>query len=661
MTITSTPSEISYAGDGVSTIFPIPFVFDTSADLKVIRTDSSGNPVVLSSGLSIGGGAGATGTCTLTTALAAGYTLTILDNPDRTQVADYTDNDAFPAGTHEGALDRGVRISKRIYQLLQKCLRVDDGDPSAGAGTLLGSVQARKGKYLFFNAVTGAIEYAVALATTVLSQSIIAQLLNPQTPAEASAGVTPVNNVYLEGHAFRYMTDAQRASVIARDLTQNVTAALNAAFSLVGVKVFLPSGSYSIQSALAIPVCSEIAGAGFFKTILVWATGVTQPLSITGATTCNVLRDFRIQGNATTNARGLAFGDGVLTSNCRADNIWVTGFTGTGAINVDIRDMVTLILVNPFFESGKTNVRMRQSAVAGCPTTIHLHGGSIRTAAIYGVLIQSGTGIGIHGTVIEANTQEGLFVQPDVGFTVGQVTLDEDVWFEGNYGNDPTKWQMTVDSTVANAKAQVTLQSANFQGLVGSANAVQAVGTFAELNVMEDVSVPNMGGAQPGTITYSGGAFGYVKLRELLIASYATIVTDTGNTAINVYDAYIPWTAYPPTYSSSVGNAATSFSGAVTTTLARFKKFGRIAHVEINFVATLNAVTPTSLSVTVPPVITPQSSNVLTPSLITNAGTNEIGVVRTQTGGTLLIQRLNAANYTISSVVGGSVSLVFEC
>lgn len=191
MTIPSTASEVSYAGDGVSTVFPITFVFDTSADLKVIETDSDGNPVEVTTGFSIAGGDGSLGTLTRSPALPVGTTLTILDDPERTQPTDYVDNDAFPAEVHEDALDRGVRISKRLYQILQRALRFADGDPVTSGE--LGSVDNRKGKYLFFNAITGAVEYAVSLATTVLSQSIIAQLLNPQTAAETSAGVTPTN------------------------------------------------------------------------------------------------------------------------------------------------------------------------------------------------------------------------------------------------------------------------------------------------------------------------------------------------------------------------------------------------------------------------------------------------------------------------------------
>ena len=204
MTISSTASEISYAGDDVSVSFPIPFPFDTSADLLVIRTDPDGNPVVLSSGYTVAGGGGSTGTLTLSSALADDYTLTIIDDPERTQTTDYIANDAFPAETHEGALDKLTRIVKRLYQRDERALRVVDGDPASGDGMVLGSVDARKGKYLFFNAITGAIEYAVALATETLSQSIIAQFLNPQITEESNAGVTPSNYLYKPGHIRRY-------------------------------------------------------------------------------------------------------------------------------------------------------------------------------------------------------------------------------------------------------------------------------------------------------------------------------------------------------------------------------------------------------------------------------------------------------------------------
>lgn len=247
MTISSTPSEVSYDGDDISVSFPIPFVFDTSADLKIIQTDADGNPVVLSSGFSIAGGDGSTGTLTLDTALPSDEFLTILDDPERNQSIDYIANDSFPAESAESGFDRGVRISKRVYELILKSIRVADGDPAAGSGMELGSVDNRKGKYLFFNAITGAIEYAIALATETLSQSIIAQFLNPQTSAEAAAGFTPTNYLYTEGDVRRAGADPTGAV----DSTSAIQATIDIFTSGSGL-VRMPGRAYKVTSTITI-------------------------------------------------------------------------------------------------------------------------------------------------------------------------------------------------------------------------------------------------------------------------------------------------------------------------------------------------------------------------------------------------------------------------
>ncbi len=255
MTIPSAPSEITYAGDGVSTVFPITFVFDTSGDLKVSTTDADGNIAVLSSGFSVTGGGGSTGSLTLTGGpLASGTTLTILDDPLITQNADYVSNDPFPAKTHERALDRGVRISKRLAQLVRRAVRTPDGDPITD--NTLGSVNNRKGKYLFFNVVTGAIEYATALIGNTLSQSIIGSFLWPQTADESAAGVTP-SDLHRPDSVPWY--DARRAGAVTDNVTDNTTAvqralnALNSTTSLRGGVVYVPKGAKFDLSALTFP------------------------------------------------------------------------------------------------------------------------------------------------------------------------------------------------------------------------------------------------------------------------------------------------------------------------------------------------------------------------------------------------------------------------
>jgi hypothetical protein len=184
VTITSTPSERSYAGNGVTTVFAIPFEFDTSSDITVLNTDSGGTVTELTSGFAITGGGGSTGTLTFTTAPASTVTITVLDDPAVTQPVDYTDNDAFPAEAHEGALDRIVRIIKRVSQKLDRTMRGPDGDPVTDF--TLPSKSARLGKYLYFDAVTGEPVMATLL-TTALTQTSFNAFLSTASSADALA------------------------------------------------------------------------------------------------------------------------------------------------------------------------------------------------------------------------------------------------------------------------------------------------------------------------------------------------------------------------------------------------------------------------------------------------------------------------------------------
>lgn len=266
MTIQATPSEISYAADGVTVIFPIPFPFDTSADLKLTSTDAGGNILTLSTGFTVSGGGGSTGNATFAVAPVVGLTITIYDNPALTQPTNYVSLDAFPAESHERALDRVTRIAKRLYQLVQRSVRFPDGDVSTDG--VLGSVANRKGKYLFFNAITGAIEYAANIVTTTLSQSIIGQLLNPQTSAEATAGVVPVNYFYPS-------PDIRRYGALIDGVTSDATAVTNAVKVAIAAKgpgyILHPGGNCVIASQILAG--NNFSIRGFDRTACVFTYG----------------------------------------------------------------------------------------------------------------------------------------------------------------------------------------------------------------------------------------------------------------------------------------------------------------------------------------------------------------------------------------------------
>jgi hypothetical protein len=333
VTITATESEISYAGNGVTVAFAIPFAFDTSSDLKVTSTDSSGNITELTSGFAISGGSGSTGTCTFTTAPASTVTITILDDPALTQPTDYTDNDAFPAESHEAALDRQTRISKRLYQYIKHCLRTADGDPIDGDSMVLGSVDARKGKYLFFNAITGAIEYALALATTTLSQSVIGQLYRPQSAAEAAASITPTNY-------FREYGDPRRYGALVDGSTDDTTAynkSLLQAYQTGGADPLWPAGT-AVISQLIITAAVHIRTNGY-STLIQQKSGVGTDKQLIIVRASNVfIEPLSVKGNISTDPdeynHGIMIGgatishvtlQGLKATNIRGDGLYLGG------------------------------------------------------------------------------------------------------------------------------------------------------------------------------------------------------------------------------------------------------------------------------------------------------------------------------------------------
>lgn len=114
MTLANLQNSVSYAGNGVTVAFAIPFPFEVNAHIDVyLVVDSTGVETVQSL-YSLAGAGGLTGTCTMDVAPAAGETLFIRRVLPLTQETDYQDNDAFDAQTSEVSLDR---LAQQIQQL----------------------------------------------------------------------------------------------------------------------------------------------------------------------------------------------------------------------------------------------------------------------------------------------------------------------------------------------------------------------------------------------------------------------------------------------------------------------------------------------------------------------------------------------------------------
>lgn len=157
MTVTApSPRYAAYAGDGGSGPFPVPFRFLEAAEVRglVIAADGTRAPL---DGLTIfipgEGGAGglAGGEATTPRPIAVGETLVLWADTALVQPADYITADAFPAQTHEAALDRLTLIAQDQRRDQARALSAPLGDRLGP----LPDTARRKGMLLTFDAETG--------------------------------------------------------------------------------------------------------------------------------------------------------------------------------------------------------------------------------------------------------------------------------------------------------------------------------------------------------------------------------------------------------------------------------------------------------------------------------------------------------------------------
>jgi len=162
MTISTTDSRISYNGNGVTTVFSFPYRFLANGDIVVVSVSSTGVETVktLTTDYTLtGAGDDAGGSVTMLVAPASGTRLIIYRDTEVVQETDYTSGDAFPAESHERALDRLTMILQEKTPGAAgatRAIQIPIGDPG-DVNTVLPPSIARLDKFLVFDATTGSV------------------------------------------------------------------------------------------------------------------------------------------------------------------------------------------------------------------------------------------------------------------------------------------------------------------------------------------------------------------------------------------------------------------------------------------------------------------------------------------------------------------------
>ena len=127
MSVSSTTTKVSYAGNGSTTTFAYTFKIFADADLEVIIRSSAGVETAksLTTHYTVtGAGNESGGNVVFGSAPASGETVVIRRTLTLTQGTDYVENDPFPADSHENALDRLTFITQGLQEEISRCFKV---------------------------------------------------------------------------------------------------------------------------------------------------------------------------------------------------------------------------------------------------------------------------------------------------------------------------------------------------------------------------------------------------------------------------------------------------------------------------------------------------------------------------------------------------------
>lgn len=448
MTVSTTQVRVPYTGDGTSVIFPIPFPFYLATDLLVLL---AGAPI--SSGYSISGGGGSTGTLAMSSAPGAGINLQVVLNAPLTQIVNLVDGTAFPSATLDQVSDRAIQVSQRLHDQISRSIRAPDGD--SAPLMLLPSAAVRASQALMLDS-NGNITTGVP-NTQVITTDLLAPFLNLQkTSAESASGVTVVNPGFAPNNVKRY-------GAVGDGVTDD-TAALQAALNYAGFAgltgLFFPQGNYIASSNIAIPgINITLYGEG------VWASQITS--KVTGSPADSLF-------TWTANAGGTS-GQFLQVQGLRFNGNGLTGASGNGNCFSLIGDLSVTFANFVTFRDCEFASFMGSGKSAG--------GTSIPAAAIYcyfgdvvkventifescqqGVVLDGTAAASTQKVAISACTFDDLIVYGVQALFVDELLIDSQTIFNNI---------QTCAVYINNVTSSVTILTCRFK-LTTAGNAIQA-------------------------------------------------------------------------------------------------------------------------------------------------------------------------------------------
>jgi hypothetical protein len=217
-----------------------------------------------------------------------------------------------------------------------------------------------------------------------------------------------------------------------------------AAFNLAlaaGINVYIPEGTYRLDSNIIIPPSVSITGTGD-TTILKPGAAVTVCLN---QYYTSFIHDLYIDGTNTTGAIGILCGDpagagvGAIITNVR-----VQYFKGAGGVGISLQKALR-VKINKCYVFNNTKGLHIASGADGYPTTSWISESTFSRSIEEGVLQECGYQIIFNKCIFESNQKEGFKIDAVKDTFKGAL---RDCWFENNWYLDATRntsrWSLTV-------------------------------------------------------------------------------------------------------------------------------------------------------------------------------------------------------------------------
>jgi len=223
---TSTSKSGPYAGAGTTGPFTVGFRFLATDHLQVVQTDDDGveTVLVLDTDYTVAGVGAGSGSVTLLAALPVGETLTITRDVPFTQEADYVANDAFPAESHERALDLLTMQTQQLNEQVARAAKLPVSS-TADADALVADIVLLADNLATLDVVASSIDDVQAVAAIDADVSVVASNV---------ADVTNFADVYLGPSATDPTLRADGSALQIGDLYFNTGTSLIRVYSSLG-------------------------------------------------------------------------------------------------------------------------------------------------------------------------------------------------------------------------------------------------------------------------------------------------------------------------------------------------------------------------------------------------------------------------------------------